>query len=321
MKKAVNIIIFGLLLLIFGSYMFTYQVRQDEIAFVNTLGKDSDPIEKPGLRTKWPWPIQSVYKFDKRVHVKTTRYDQVMTSAGENEGSASVMMQFYFGWKIDDPSLFMRGTKGSDSEARLRDAEKQLLEIVDTEKNNQVNQVAMGFGSFVNDGAAAAKVDFDGLEASILKAAKDKAEKLGVAIEFVGIRKVGVPQSNLDVVLNAMVTQWTNAAGTTVHLAQQEAEAIRKKAQSDKENAVQKAQLEADAMLAKAQADALQQFKALEQDPELAAFLRQLEALEKSVKKQTTLILDDTMGPFGLLRGLKTPAMNPDSGDGAEEKE
>ena len=154
MKKVVNIIIFGLLLLIFGSYMFTYQVRQDEIAFVNTLGKDSDPIEEPGLRAKWPWPIQSVYKFDKRVHVKTTRYDQVMTSAGENEGSASVMMQFYFGWKIDDPSLFMKGTKGSDSEARLRDAEKQLLEIVDTEKNNQVNQVAMGFGSFVNDGAS-----------------------------------------------------------------------------------------------------------------------------------------------------------------------
>ena len=51
MKKAVNIIIFGLLLLIFGSYMFTYQVRQDEIAFVNTLGKDSDPIEKPVLNS------------------------------------------------------------------------------------------------------------------------------------------------------------------------------------------------------------------------------------------------------------------------------
>jgi len=36
----------------------------------------------------------------------------------------------------------------------------------------------------------------------------------------------------------------------------------------------------------------------------LATFLMQLEALENSVKKQTTLILDDTMGPFGLLRGL-----------------
>ena len=38
--------------------------------------------------------------------------------------------------------------------------------------------------------------------------------------------------------------------------------------------------------------------------PELAAFLMELQALEKSVKKQTTLILDDSMGPFGLLRGL-----------------
>ena len=119
MKKIVNIVIFGLLLLIFGSYMFTFQVRQDEIAFVNHLGKNSAPIEEPGLRFKWPWPIQNVYKFDKRIHVKTTRYDQVMTRNG-----GSVMMQFYFGWKISDPSIFMERTNGSDSDARMKDAEK-----------------------------------------------------------------------------------------------------------------------------------------------------------------------------------------------------
>ena len=45
----------------------------------------------------------------------------------------------------------------------------------------------------------------------------------------------------------------------------------------------------------------------MEQDPKLAAFLMELQALEKSVKKQTTLILDDSMGPFGLLRGLDKP--------------
>ena len=59
MKKAVNIIIFGLLLLIFGSYMFTYQVRQDEIAFVNTLGKDSDPIEKPACAPNGRGPFKA----------------------------------------------------------------------------------------------------------------------------------------------------------------------------------------------------------------------------------------------------------------------
>ena len=301
MKKIVNIVIFGLLLLIFGSYMFTFQVRQDEIAFVNHLGKNSAPIEEPGLRFKWPWPIQNVYKFDKRVHVKTTRYDQVMT---RNEGS--VMMQFYFGWRISDPSIFMERTDGTDSKERMKHAEKQLLEIVDTEKNNQVNTVATGFGSFVQGAGAKAakKVNFDELEKTIHDAAKNKAKNLGVEIQFVGIRKVGVPQSNLDVVLNAMVTQWTNKAGTTIHIAEQEARAITEKAQNDKKAAKEKAEAEAESIRAAAQADALQHFKVMEQNPELAAFLMELQALEKSVKKQTTLILDDSMGPFGLLRGL-----------------
>ena len=71
--------------------------------------------------------------------------------------------------------------------------------------------------------------------------------------------------------------------------------------------ALQKARAEASATLAAAQTDALAQFKLMEQDPKLATFLMQLEALEKSVKKQTTLILDDSMGPFGLLRGLDSP--------------
>ena len=301
MKKIVNIVIFGLLLLIFGSYMFTFQVRQDEIAFVNHLGKNSAPIEEPGLRFKWPWPIQNVYKFDKRVHVKTTRYDQVMTRNG-----GSVMMQFYFGWRISDPSIFMERTDGTNSKERMKHAEKQLLEIVDTEKNNQVNTVATGFGSFVQGAGAKAakKVNFDELEKTIHDAAKDKAKNLGVEIQFVGIRKVGVPQSNLDVVLNAMVTQWTNKAGTTIHIAEQEARAITEKAQNDKKAAKEKAEAEAESIRAAAQADALQHFKVMEQNPELAAFLMELQALEKSVKKQTTLILDDSMGPFGLLRGL-----------------
>jgi len=305
MKKIVNIVIFGLLLLIFGSYMFTYQVRQDEIAFVNHLGKNSEPIIEPGLRLKWPWPIQRVYKFDKRIHVKTTRYDQVTTRNGK-----SVMMQFYFGWKISDPGAFMSNTKGSDSAARMKDAEKQLLEIVDTEKNNQVSAVASSFGSFIQDDEVKneSSVDFDKLEEAILNEASGKAEaNLGVEIKFVGIRKVGVPQGSLDVVLEAMVTQWTSRSETEIQIGKQEADAIRARATSDKETALQKARAEAKTTLAAAQADALSQFKLMEQDPKLAAFLMQLEALEKSVKKQTTLILDDSMGPFGLLRGLDSP--------------
>jgi len=304
MNKILNIIIFGLLLLIFGSYMFTFQVRQDEIAFVNTLGENSEPYEEPGLRFKWPWPIQHVYKFDKRIHVTTTRYDQVMTKNNE-----SVMMQFYFGWRISDPGIFMSKTQGSDSVERMKHAERQLLEFVDTEKNNQVNAIATGWGDFVSKTGSEIgnDVDFDQLEGEILEAANHKASDIGMEIQFVGVRKVGLPQSNLSEVLDTMVSQWSSETETAAHIAQQRASTIRETAQNDRDTALLKAQAEASATLAAAQADALQQFQLLEKDPKLAAFLMQLDALEKSVRKQTTLILDDSMGPFGLLRGLKSP--------------
>ena len=56
MKKTVNIVVFALLLLIFGSFMVTFQVRQDEVAFVETNGQTGEPINEPGLKFKLPWP-------------------------------------------------------------------------------------------------------------------------------------------------------------------------------------------------------------------------------------------------------------------------
>ena len=49
MKKTINIIIFGLLLLIFGSFMFTFQVRQDEVAFLSTSGSASKPFQSRSI--------------------------------------------------------------------------------------------------------------------------------------------------------------------------------------------------------------------------------------------------------------------------------
>ncbi|MBT5322178.1 MAG: hypothetical protein HOL43_07425, partial [Verrucomicrobiales bacterium] len=79
MKKIINIIIFALLLLIFGSYMFTFQVRQDQVVFVETFGARSDAIKESGLKFRWPWPIQEVYTFDRRIHLLTTQYGQIST--------------------------------------------------------------------------------------------------------------------------------------------------------------------------------------------------------------------------------------------------
>ena len=112
-------------------------------------------------------------------------------------------------------------------------------------------------------------------------------------------------KENLDVVLDSMVKQWSTEAGTIEAEAQAKADAIRQTAQEEKERKIQEARNNADKQIAEAQDKATKDFKVLQTDPELAAFLMQLEALEKSVQKNTTLLLDDSMGPFPILRGLK----------------
>ena len=97
MKKTINIIIFGLLILIFGSYMFTFQVRQDEVAFLSTGGSAGEPIETTGLKFKLPWPFQQLYVFDKRIRLETNDYEQMAT-----KNDTAVVVQLFFGWKIKE---------------------------------------------------------------------------------------------------------------------------------------------------------------------------------------------------------------------------
>src|SRR4030042_275983 len=61
MKRSLPSMIAGaLLVLILLLYMITFQVRFTEVAVVRTFGRSNpdDVITEPGLRWKWPWPIQ-----------------------------------------------------------------------------------------------------------------------------------------------------------------------------------------------------------------------------------------------------------------------
>ena len=177
-------------------------------------------------------------------------------------------------------------------------------------KEEVIGAKADSIGKFIfkpgNESEAVSGLDFELLENEMLAKAKPTAlENYGVEIQFIGIRRVGVAKENLDVVLDSMVKQWSTEAGTIEAEAQAKADAIRQTAQEEKERKIQEARNNADKQIAEAQDKATKDFKVLQTDPELAAFLMQLEALENSVQKNTTLLLDDSMGPFPILRGLK----------------
>ena len=310
MKKTINIIIFGLLLLIFGSYMFTFQVRQDQVAFLSKSGSAGKPIEKTGLHFKLPWPFMKEYIFDKRIQLETNNYEEMTTESG-----AAVVVQLYFGWKIGDAPKFFKAYEGDDSESLLKDARKKIKAIVQESGKEIIKDHVTDVGHFISNNSpqpeeSMGRLNFEATENKILGNAANRVTAQGVEITFVGIRRVGVPQKNLDVVLGTMVKEWVSKANLLKAKADSNATSIRTKAVSDRNRDIARAKIQAASEISKAEDKAEKQFESFTKDPELAVFLMHLDMLEKSVTNQTTLILDETMGPFPVLRGLK-PYLKP----------
>ncbi len=310
MKKTINIIIFGLLLLIFGSYMFTFQVRQDQVAFLSKSGSAGKPIEKTGLHFKLPWPFMKEYIFDKRIQLETNDYEEMTTESG-----AAVVVQLYFGWKIGDAPKFFKAYEGDDSESLLKDARKKIKAIVQESGKEIIKDHVTDVGHFISNNSPQpdenmGRLNFEATENKILGNAGNRVTGQGVKITFVGIRRVGVPQKNLDVVLGTMVKEWVSKANLLKAGAESDAALIRTNALSDRIRDIARAKIQAASEISKAEDKAEKQFESFTKDPELAVFLMHLDMLEKSVTNQTTLILDETMGPFPVLRGLK-PYLKP----------
>ena len=307
MKKIINIIIFALLLLIFGSYMFTFQVRQDKVVFVETFGKRGDAIQDPGLKFRWPWPIQEVYTFDRRIHLLTTQYGQIST------GDSSLVVQPYLGWRIqENPKTFIGRAKGNTATARRASVENILRQALDgavtsvfgNKENLIVTAKSLHNGEKEQDGDQNKGHTFEDLEKDIFSNVKVKAEEMGVELKFVGIRRVGITEHSVQVTLNSMVTQWNDEAATDMKNAQDEALRIRTSAMNAKASAIEEANAKADIIAAKASADQAKIFSELqEKDADLAAFLIELNAMEAVLEKETTLVLDEDFPFLEPLRG------------------
>ena len=308
MKKIINIVIFGLLLLIFGSFMFTFQVRQDQVAFRSTFGGEPKIINEPGLYLKLPWPFQKVFEFDKRVYLEQTDYMQV-----DSQGSA-VMVELYFGWKISDPAKFFESHDGNTPDERVAKAQSDLKAHVEESLEDVLNSKVAGPVYFIpSESSDATDSKLEMAEEEIAKLAKSRAEGMGVSVEFVGFRRVGLPPQGLDEMLNAMVKDWDSKARVSLSEAESKAETIRGESTRKRQEDVETARAQAAASVKATRDKARQNFTEFQKDPLLAEFLIQLDALEKAVKPGATLILDETMGPFPLLQQLDNSLLKTNS--------
>src|SRR6185295_4234514 len=295
MKRNPIIAIGALLLLIFVLLLFVFQVRKTEVAVVTTFGRFSHQAG-PGPHLKWPWPVQSVHKFDQRIHSfegNENRFEQVLTSDGY-----TLLIKVYVGWNIVDPSIFLTRFNGD-----TRKAENSLAGLISNAYSGAVGKHP--FSHFISTDEKELKFVEIEQEMQSRIQADCRANTNGLDIAFLGIKQIGLPESVTQLVFDTMKSEREKLAGAIEDEGQRQASEIRARAEYESIKLLTEADAQATKIQGEGEKEAAKSFEVFKQEPELAIFLLKLKALEQFLQNRTTLILDDSTSPLDLLKSQK----------------
>jgi membrane protease subunit HflC len=291
-KNPLSLAIGALLVIVFALLLFVFQVRTTQVAVVTTFGKATRDVVEPGPYLKWPWPIQKVYYFDKRVQNFEGKFTE-----GQTADNINLLTSVYVGWRISDPKLFYPKFPGGS----VPDAEKNLEGKILTAKLAVVGQHPLSdFVSTSGDGAK-----FSAIENEILTKVQTqlRADNYGIEIEFLGIKKLGLPESVTQSVFERMTSDRQRLISQAQNEGEAEASKIRSEAELKASKLLTAAESQATRIRGQGEAEQARSLAAFEQNPQLASFLFRLTALEDSLKDRSTLIFDQQNPPFDLFRG------------------
>lgn len=268
--------------------LFTFQVRETEIAIVTRFGKFERQVDEAGLQFRLPWPIHKVYKFDRRIHNFEKKYEQTTTSDGR-----IILIETFVGWRINNGRTFLERFGGDISRA-----EQSLEGLVRDAKNTVVGRHP--FSDFVSPDPNQVKIDQ--IEKEMLEMIKQKAiSAYGIEIVLLGIKQIGLPESITTKVFERMKAERQELVRRYRGEGEAEARKIRSEADRQSTEILAKAEAMATIIEGQAEAQASEALKIFEKNPKLAEFLLKLRTLEKTLKERSTLIIDPTTPPFDLL--------------------
>lgn len=296
MKNIAIPILVAVIFLVMVVYLVTFQVRETESAFVTRFGRPVREITKPGLYVKWPTPIEQVNKFDSRLRV----LEAGQLSETTTKGAVPIILNTYVVWRVAEPLKFRNAYK------TIANAERQLSSQISDTQNRIVGQHT--FSEFVNSDPKLVK--FEPIQADMLTDLKASALKdFGIEIKALGIRQLKVNEEVTKNVFERMKAE--RQRRTQAMISEGGAEAMKIRTDANKQKDVLLAATEARAKIIRGQGDAeaAKYYEKLQEDPQLAMFLRDLEALQTTLKERSTIVIPADTPPFRLLR--EVPSLTP----------
>ena len=293
-RNVLNVAVGALLVVIVALMLFVFQVRQSEVAVVTTFGELTRAVG-PGPHLKWPWPIQKVYKLDQRIQSLEDKFTEDLT--GDNN---ILMTSVYVGWRIADARVFFPRFRDGSVVA----AEKMLEDILRSASTGVVGRHPLS--DFVNPDEQALK--FNAIENEIRELVQSQlaTNNCGMEIVFLGLKRVGLPESVTQTVFERMTSERNVLSSRSQYEGEAEAQKIRSAADRQAAETLANAEAVATRIRGEGEAEAARILPTFQQSPELANFLLRIDAFEQSVKERATLIFDERTPPFDLFRGSWT---------------
>jgi membrane protease subunit HflC len=208
------------------------------------------------------------------------------------------------GWSINDPRMFFPRFAGSESKAQA-----SLEGLVRNAYSGVVGRHP--FVHFVSTDEKELK--FADIESEMLQRiqADAQANNYGVQIKFLGIKRLGLPESVTKLVFDRMKSERQVLVSRINSEGESEAASIRSAAELESAKLLANAEAEATRIRGLGDLEAAKSYQVFKQEPALANFLLQRDALESFLKERATLILDPNTPPLNL---LKPGATVPNSG-------
>lgn len=269
-NNSLTIVIVLLVVAVVGSQCF-FTVHQTQTALVLQLGEPLDKVYEPGLHFKMPF-IQNVVYFDSRVLDYEARSREAFTV-----DKKAIVLDNYARWKIINPLQFYRTMRSiPGAQARLDDVVySQLRALV---------------------GAYTLTEVVSSHRAAIMKEVTNKVSALmhsyGVEVLDVRIKRTDLPPENQRAIFGRMRAERERQAKQ--YRSEGEEESTRIRSDADRQRAVILAEAAREAQITRGTGDAKAASvyaQSYNKAPQFYAYQRWLEAMRKSLKENSKMVL------------------------------
>lgn len=313
----------ALIVLGFLAYWSTYTVRFTEVAVVTTFGKADDGSivnrdgDQAGIHPKWPYPIQSVTRYDTRVRIVQTRSETQLTA-----DDRQIIVESFLTWRVDNPLVFYQRFSNAGPEARdhFREADRTLNSLLRSAMS-EVSTYRLG-ELFAPEAQASRLDDLEGaILARLTRGEGADALRLadyGIEPVLVGINRVVLPEETTREVFERMKATREKIAAEAQSQGEARAQTIRNEADSAARRIIAFAERRAQEIRVAGDREAARWLAYFQEEPELAVFLKNVELLRNGLGRRATLVLPADMpgmelfDPSRMGDAARPPAVEPE---------